>query len=237
MEKTTRVPIPEEIRAKLFLWCARHCCFCGKLCTTNIEIHHIDGDPSNNDIDNLVPLCFDCHGEITRYNPEHPIGSKYRHLEIKARRDQIYELHTRRYLRQVEVKISKFYHHVKNSKGEPVARNWGDVSCTVRTLSQDIPVQLRLCIVPYNSNQRIKVNLYGLYSGDALWNLNPSQIVFGHFRLPITPTSDPFDFRVEIFWSIVDILEREHQMLPFSYVWNDPNKDWWFDPMIIGNSQ
>jgi len=91
--------------------------------------------------------------------------------------------------------------------------------------------------VPYNSNQRIKVNLYGLYSGDALWNLNPSQIVFGHFRLPITPTSDPFDFRVEIFWSIVDILEREHQMLPFSYVWNDPNKDWWFDPMIIGNSQ
>jgi hypothetical protein len=68
----------------MLLWCARHCCFCGKACTTNIVIHHIDGDPSNNNFDNLIPVCFDCHGELERYNPEHPLGTKYRHLEIKT---------------------------------------------------------------------------------------------------------------------------------------------------------
>jgi hypothetical protein len=88
MTKAKRVAVPEEDRAKLLLWCARHCCFCGKECTTNIVIHHIDGDPSNNDLDNLMPVCFDCHGELERYNPEHPVGTRYRYLEIKKRRNR-----------------------------------------------------------------------------------------------------------------------------------------------------
>ena len=54
--------------------------------------------------------------------------------------------------------------------------------------------------------------------------------MFGHFGLPITRESKSFNFRIEIFWSIIDLLQREHQMLPFSYVWNDPEADWWFDP-------
>ncbi|MFH1940707.1 MAG: hypothetical protein ABIL68_01285 [bacterium] len=91
MAKNKRKDIDEETRSKLFLWSERHCCFCGKACSTNIEIHHIDCDHSNNDEDNLIPLCFDCHGELERYNPKHPKGTKYRYLEIKSRRDQIYE--------------------------------------------------------------------------------------------------------------------------------------------------
>lgn len=236
MEKTKRVSVPEKMRAKLFLWCARHCCFCGKACTTNIEIHHIDGNASNNDEDNRIPVCFDCHGELNRYNPKHPKGSNYRHLEMTSRRDQIYELHTLQYLRQVEIKISKHIYHALDSMGQPVIRSWGDVSCTVRTLSQDIPVKLRLRIKPYHNNQQLEANLGDLYSGKALWNLNPSQIIFGHFNLSISAETKPFHFRVEVFWSIVDVLGREHQMLPFSYVWNNPDGDWWFDPRIIGDS-
>ena len=64
MVKSKRIPIPEETRAKLFLWCARHCCFCGKACTTNMELHHINEDSSNNEEDNLIPVRFDCHGEL-----------------------------------------------------------------------------------------------------------------------------------------------------------------------------
>ncbi|HEC91957.1 MAG TPA: HNH endonuclease [Candidatus Atribacteria bacterium] len=232
-KKNKRVPISEEKRAKLLLWCARHCCFCGKACTTNIEFHHIDGDPSNNDEDNLIPLCFDCHGEIDRYNPEHPKGTNYRYLEIKTRREQMYELYTRPYLRQIEIKISKYCHHIQDKTGKPKLRPWGDTSCTVRTLSRDIPIKLRLRIEPYHYDQHLEAGFGGLYTGKILWNLNPSQIVFGHFKLPISEESDPFNFRVEIFWSIIDILEREHQMLPFSYVWNNPESDWWFDPRII----
>ncbi|MDD3580411.1 MAG: HNH endonuclease [Desulfobacca sp.] len=227
MRNKKRIPIPEEDKAKLFLWCARHCCFCGKSCTTNIEIHHIDGDPANNELDNLIPVCFDCHGELEKYNPDHPVGTKYRFLEIKTRREQIYEKHTLSYLRQVEIRISNF---IANSR---VQREVGDISCTVRTLSQDIPVKLRLQIEPYQGEKKIEFQLGDLYEGEALWNLNPSQIVYGHFGLPITRKSDPFMFRVEISWSIIDVLGREHQMLPFSYVWDNAINDWWYDPRVI----
>jgi len=197
----------------------------------NIVLHHVDGDPSNNEPDNIVPLCFDCHGELTRYSPTHKIGVKYRYVEIKTRRDQIYELHTLRYLRLVDMKVSRYLHHIVGEKGQPISRAWGDNSCTVHTL-RDLPVQIRVQIVPYQESARLKVDLGDLYSGIELWNLNPGQTVFGHFGLPITEESIPFMFRIEIFWSIIDVIGREHQMLPFSYVWNDPNGDWWFDPRV-----
>lgn len=131
MAKIRRVPIPEETRAKLLLWSARHCCFCGKACTTNIEIHHIDGNNSNNDLDNLIPLCFDCHGELLRYNPAHPKGTPYRFIEIKTRRDQIYNEQTLPYFRQVEIQISnKIY-------GKSERRAPGDISCTAILHSEE----------------------------------------------------------------------------------------------------
>jgi hypothetical protein len=157
---------------------------------------------------------------------------KYRYLEIKTRRDQIYELHTVKYLRLVDVKISRYLHHLRAPDGKPIEREWGDVSCTVKTLSQDVPIQARLSIIPYQNASRLEVFLDDVYSGKAVWNLNPGQIVFGHFRLPIAKESKPFLFRVEILWSLIDVLQKEHQMLPFSYVWSDPEGDWWFDPRI-----
>jgi hypothetical protein len=229
MAKAKRATVPEEDRAKLFLWCARHCCFCGKECTTNIEIHHIDGERSNNELDNLIPVCFDCHGELQRYNSEHPRGSKYRYLEIKKRREQIYELHTLPYLRKASIRISKY---IYGSKRE---RSLGDTSCTVMSLSDDIAIRLRLRIEAYHDDKQLTLDRDDLYSGSALWNLNPSQIVFGHFRLPILKEAKPFLYRVEIFWSIMDILDREHQMLPFSYMWSELDGDWWFDPRVTHN--
>ena len=226
MPQPKRIPVPEEDRAQLLLWCARHCCFCGKPCTTNIVIHHIDGNPSNNDRDNLIPICCDCHGELERYNPEHPVGTRYCHLEIKKRREQIYDLHTVPYLRQVDIRISKY---IYGGKGE---RPLGDTSCTVRTLSADIPIRLGLAMKPYQNKTPLAAHLSDLYSGNALWNLNPSQIVAGYFSLPISRQAPPFLYRVEIFRSIVDVLDREHEMLPFSYVWSDPDGDWWYDPRV-----
>ena len=220
--------VSEDIRARLFLWCVRHCCFCGKQCSTTMEIHHIDENHDNDDEDNLIPVCFDCHGELPRYNPKHTKGTKYKDREIKTRREQIYELYTRQYLRQVDIQISNHFHHTPPQRREP-----GDVSCTVKTLSDDIPVKLRLRIVPYSNDEPLTANLSDLYSGKALWSLNPAKTVYGHFQIPVEIGSDPFDYRVEIFWSIVDGLDREHKMLPFSYVWNRPEGDWWFDPRVL----
>ena len=229
----TRKEISEETRAKLLIWSARHCCFCGKQCTTNIEIHHIDGDPSNNLIDNLIPLCFDCHGELERYNPSHPKGTKYRAIEIKNRREQIYEQYTISYLRKIEIKISNYCHHRFDEDGKPQRRAFGDISCTVRSLSDDIPVKLKLLINPHQNGKSLKTSLADLYNGTAHWNLNPLNIVFGHFKLPIEKEAIRFNYRIEVFWSIIDIQDREHKMLPFGYVWTDPKSDWIFDPRVL----
>jgi hypothetical protein len=167
---------------------------------------------------------------LQRYNPEHPVGTKYRYLEIKKRRDQIYELYTLPYLRKASITISKY---IYNSKRE---RSLGDTSCTVMPLSNDIAIRLRLRIEAYHGDEQLTLDRDDLYSGSALWNLNPSQIVLGHFPLPISKEAKPFLYRVEIFWSIVDILDREHQMLPFSYVWSELQGDWWFDPRVTHNS-
>jgi len=169
---------------------------------------------------------LDCHGELEKYNPQHPVGTKYRFIEIKTRRNQIYDKFTLPYVRQAEISISKY-----TVSGH--LREIGDTSCTVRTLSQDLPIKLRIKMIPYHNNQKLNIGLGELYEGKAVWNINPSQIVFGHFRLPIATTVDPFYFSLEIFWSIIDILEREHTMLPFSFVWNNPDDDWWYDPRVL----
>ena len=229
MEDSRRSPIPEKDRIKLLLWCDRHCCFCGKQCTTNIEIHHVDGNPSNSEIDNLIPLCFDCHGEVARYNPEHPVGMNYRSPEIRRRRDQIYDLHTLPYLRKVDIRVSNYVHGTTNK------RPLGDVSCTVRNMGQDLPAKVGLHIRIYHGETEVVGDLGDLYSGSALWNLNPSFGVAGHFPLQDFSDDVPFYYRVEVFWSIVDILEREHRMLPVSWVWDDLEGDWWLDPRVVHN--
>ena len=57
-----RPPIPDNIAAEVLLASDRTCCVCqekGK----PVQIHHIDGNPSNNVVENLAVLCLDCHNE------------------------------------------------------------------------------------------------------------------------------------------------------------------------------
>lgn len=227
--------IPDSLRSTMLIWSKRHCGFCGKPCTTNVEIHHIDGDHTNNDPDNLIPVCFDCHGELPRYSERHPKGTKYRESEIRARRDQIYEMHTREYLRHVSFWVSKYIDPRRTPARAPEARNFGDTSVSVQSHSADLPVRVRTRVSAFRGDQPLKLEApeHSLYHGGDLWNLNPMQRVMGHLRLPITPRDDPFLFRLEFHWEIVDVVDREHPMLPFSFVWSDPNGDWWYDPRVL----
>jgi len=54
----TRIPIPDELAAKVMFASDRTCCVCRDQ-TRKTEIHHIDGDPSNNDFSNLAVMCKD----------------------------------------------------------------------------------------------------------------------------------------------------------------------------------
>jgi len=51
---------------KLFQEAGNRCPFCDVADVAVLEIHHIDGDPSNNKIENLIVVCGNCHSKITR---------------------------------------------------------------------------------------------------------------------------------------------------------------------------
>ncbi len=50
---------------KLYQEADSRCPFCGVADVAMLEIHHIDGDPSNNQIENLIIVCGNCHSKIT----------------------------------------------------------------------------------------------------------------------------------------------------------------------------
>ena len=59
----TRKAIPKNIADEVMFKADLLCCVCEK---RGHHIHHIDENPSNNKIDNLVLLCFKHHNEVSR---------------------------------------------------------------------------------------------------------------------------------------------------------------------------
>lgn len=80
-------------RVEVLKMCKRHCALCERSTGTKVEVHHIipKSKGGSDDIDNLIPLCFDCHADVGSYNDEHPKGSKYTPEELKYRRDSVYK--------------------------------------------------------------------------------------------------------------------------------------------------
>lgn len=62
MAKKIRPPIPSSVEAAILLANRHACCVCQKI---RVQIHHIDGDPTNNDLANLACLCHDHHDMAT----------------------------------------------------------------------------------------------------------------------------------------------------------------------------
>jgi len=54
--------IPKDIAASVLFSSDRTCCVC-RVRGKPIQIHHLDGDDSNNRIENLAVLCLDCHND------------------------------------------------------------------------------------------------------------------------------------------------------------------------------
>lgn len=62
--KKRRKPIPQIIRAKLQKENNSKCPFCPNGEVGHFEVHHIDENPENNNIENLISLCAICHSKI-----------------------------------------------------------------------------------------------------------------------------------------------------------------------------
>jgi 5-methylcytosine-specific restriction endonuclease McrA len=83
--KPTRKCFPGAVREKVLLWCARHCCICGKQSGIDIELHHINPDlspPALNEVDNTIPVCYDCHAKLELSRSGGPRGSKWTQREM-----------------------------------------------------------------------------------------------------------------------------------------------------------
>jgi hypothetical protein len=98
-----RTKIPPATEAEVLFKNDRTCCICQDK-TKRVQIHHIDGDPGNNAIDNLAVVCTDHQDEIHKrggitkgYSP-HLIKKYKHHWELtvfKRRTAEFRPLHTK----------------------------------------------------------------------------------------------------------------------------------------------
>lgn len=222
----------EEDRIKALLWCERHCCLCGKSCDTNIIIHHIEQEGDNlSDIDNAIPLCFECHGRIKSYNPKHSVGTSYRNREVKARRDQIYEKYTRKLVPPIHFEITQL---IRNNYHLP-PREFPNVGFNISHNG--------LTFLPVNALVEIKYilggkdlgvmeDITGYYSGKTEWNLNPTTEIFGNFTVPdeCTKSTVDMDLKIEARVTIIDQYRRPHRYLPHAWTYVRKDNYWFLEP-------
>jgi 5-methylcytosine-specific restriction endonuclease McrA len=61
---TNRPRIPQATADNLMFANDHTCCIC-RVKGKHVQIHHIDGDNSNNSVNNLAVLCLECHSKAT----------------------------------------------------------------------------------------------------------------------------------------------------------------------------
>lgn len=80
----TRTPIPEDVKSDVLSRSNNRCCICQ---TPFVVLHHIDEDPSNNDPDNIAPLCPNCHNQAHSHSA---LTVNLTPSRLKALRDRWY---------------------------------------------------------------------------------------------------------------------------------------------------
>lgn len=87
-----RTKLPKNTETKVLLQSGRRCCLCYALRNDNAEkrgqIAHLDQNPNNNDISNLVFLCLEHHDE---YDSKTSQSKGLTELEIRTYRNQLYK--------------------------------------------------------------------------------------------------------------------------------------------------
>ena len=69
------------------------CAKCGKNCRNSkkadsvLQVHHIDANPGNNDLENLIPLCATCHLRIEK---EARLHAPYDVIQLELFENQSY---------------------------------------------------------------------------------------------------------------------------------------------------
>ena len=81
--------VSRYVRELFDFYCAR----CGKDCRNSkhaqsvLQVHHIDENPGNNDLGNLIPLCAACHLKIEK---EARLHAPYNEIQLELFENQSY---------------------------------------------------------------------------------------------------------------------------------------------------
>jgi len=82
----------DTVKQDALIACGRFCSICHKFCGIKMELHHIKPTVNKGDdtFDNCIPLCLDCHADMSSYDFKHPKGTKYSEQELKRHRNNWY---------------------------------------------------------------------------------------------------------------------------------------------------
>lgn len=79
--KKKRTKPSNTLWGRLFQEAGHQCAFCPETVVESLQIHHIDGNPSENNFENLILACATCHAKITTgVIPEADVRLKKRQL-------------------------------------------------------------------------------------------------------------------------------------------------------------
>jgi hypothetical protein len=222
-------PFDKKDKIRILLWSERHCCLCDKPCGTNIVIHHIKQEGIDNElsnIDNAIPLCYDCHGRIKSYDVAHRVGTSYRIEEIKARRNQIYDKYTRHLVPIVAFDI------LQGAPNKPELSTFPTIITFVTHRSSSLPVRARVEIKHVLGGKDLGVmkDTTGYYSGETVWHLNPAVEFHGNFTVLKECQDSKDDLKIEVRLTIIDEYERPHRMLPTAWTYVREGRYWFMEP-------
>ena len=79
MTKKKRPKLPVAIEEETLFNADHTCCICREK-NKDVVIHHIDGNRTNNDLDNLAVVCLDCHSRVTGVRG---LGKSFKQGEVR----------------------------------------------------------------------------------------------------------------------------------------------------------
>ncbi len=101
-----RIKTPKTKESEVLFLNRHMCCVCHEK-NKDVQIHHIDGNSSNNDVNNLAVLCLDCHSKVTGTRG---LGKSYSQLELK------------RYKHEWEKIVKKKYGFPSATRAKPIPK-------------------------------------------------------------------------------------------------------------------
>jgi len=206
----------------------------------DIEFHHIETSiprMDQNCEDNAIPVCYRCHADLERSKSSSARGSSYNVAEIKARRDQVYEEHTRHLVPPIN------YFPFSPPDETDRIRRFQLVCFHMNNPVGGLPVEVLLNVSLFLGSQ-----FYGQpvrhYSGDILWFANPGITLRGSFDLANSQSLDvsplysgrPVEsmrrgrVRLTIDAMVFDVLGYPHERLPMDWYYDWSQMTWILDP-------